>query len=64
MLVLLREIGETVSICDDFIVQFLGINGNEVRLGINAPKDIKIHSAEVYKRIPNKLSQKSTMTTH
>ncbi|AAZ37010.1 global regulator (carbon storage regulator) [Pseudomonas savastanoi pv. phaseolicola 1448A] len=38
MLVLTREIGETFSIGDDITVQILGINGNQVRLGINAPK--------------------------
>ncbi|RMN34174.1 Carbon storage regulator -like protein [Pseudomonas savastanoi pv. glycinea] len=60
MLVLTREIGETFSIGDDITVQILGINGNQVRLGINAPKDIKVHRAEVYKRIANKLSQQAT----
>ncbi|WP_044345833.1 carbon storage regulator CsrA [Pseudomonas meliae] len=45
MLVLTREIGETFSIGDDITVQILGINGNQVRLGINAPKDIKVHRA-------------------
>ncbi|SOS19097.1 MULTISPECIES: carbon storage regulator [Pseudomonas syringae group] len=44
MLVLTREIGETFSIGDDITVQILGINGNQVRLGINAPKDIKPRS--------------------
>ncbi|SDX09287.1 carbon storage regulator, CsrA [Pseudomonas syringae] len=57
MLVLVREIGETFSIGDNITVQILGINGNQVRLGISAPKDIKVHRAEVYKRIANKLSQ-------
>ncbi|KGS16084.1 MULTISPECIES: carbon storage regulator CsrA [Pseudomonas syringae group] len=57
MLVLTREIGEKFSIGDDITVQILGINGNQVRLGISAPKDIKVHRAEVYKRIANKLSQ-------
>ncbi|WP_155514815.1 carbon storage regulator CsrA, partial [Pseudomonas savastanoi] len=47
MLVLTREIGETFSIGDDITVQILGINGNQVRLGINAPKDIKVHRAGV-----------------
>ncbi|WP_057403800.1 carbon storage regulator CsrA, partial [Pseudomonas syringae] len=48
MLVLTREIGETFSIGDDITVQILGINGNQVRLGINAPKDIKVHRAGEY----------------
>ncbi|WP_024646332.1 carbon storage regulator CsrA [Pseudomonas syringae] len=60
MLVLTREIGETFSIGDDITVQILGINGNQVRLGINAPKDIKVHRAEVYKRIARMLSQQAS----
>ncbi|KPW47793.1 Carbon storage regulator -like protein [Pseudomonas syringae pv. antirrhini] len=62
MLVLTRDIGETFSIGDDITVQILGVNGNQVRLGISAPKDIKVHRAEVYKRIANKLSQQAVQT--
>ncbi|AVI86065.1 MULTISPECIES: carbon storage regulator CsrA [Pseudomonas syringae group] len=62
MLVLTRDIGETFSIGDDITVQILGVNGNQVRLGISAPKDIKVHQAEVYKRIANKLSQQAVQT--
>lgn len=51
MLVLTREIGETFSIGDDITVQVLGISGNQVRLGIEAPQNVKIHRAEVYRRI-------------
>ena len=57
MLVLTREIGETFSIGDDVTVQILGVSGNQVRLGIDAPKDIKIHRAEVFRRIANKLAE-------
>ncbi|GFM79393.1 carbon storage regulator [Pseudomonas cichorii] len=57
MLVLTREIGESFSIGDNITVQILGVNGNQVRLGIDAPKDIKIHRAEVFRRIARKLSQ-------
>ncbi|MCD5982100.1 carbon storage regulator CsrA [Pseudomonas sp. CDFA 610] len=57
MLVLTREIGETFSIGDNITVQILGVNGNQVRLGIDAPKDIKIHRAEVFRRIANKLAE-------
>ncbi|EPM57713.1 carbon storage regulator [Pseudomonas syringae pv. actinidiae ICMP 19071] len=62
MLVLTRDIGETFSIGDDITVQILGVNGNQVRLGISAPKDIEVHRAEVYKRIANKLSQQAAQT--
>nr|WP_236537376.1 carbon storage regulator [Pseudomonas syringae] len=40
-------------------VQIQGINGNQVRLGISAPKDVKVHRAEVYKRIAKMLSQQA-----
>ncbi|MCF5630472.1 carbon storage regulator CsrA [Pseudomonas syringae] len=59
MLVLTREIGETFSIGDNITVQIQGINGNQVRLGISAPKDVKVHLAEVYKRIAKMLSQQA-----
>ncbi len=57
MLVLTREVGETFSIGDDITVQILGITGNQVRLGIDAPQHVKIHRAEVYKRIAARLQQ-------
>lgn len=57
MLVLTRDVSETFSIGDEITVQILGVNGNQVRLGIDAPKDIKIHRAEVFQRIASKQSQ-------
>ncbi|WP_341959469.1 carbon storage regulator CsrA [Pseudomonas sp. RC10] len=60
MLVLTREIGETFSIGDDITVQILGITGNQVRLGIDAPQHVKIHRAEVYRRIAQRLQQMAT----
>lgn len=57
MLVLTRDVGETFSIGDEITIQILGVNGNQVRLGIDAPKDIKIHRAEVFQRIANKRSE-------
>lgn len=54
MLVLTRDAGETFSIGEEITVQILGVNGNQVRLGIDAPKDIKIHRAEVFQRIASK----------
>lgn len=59
MLVLTREIGETFSIGDDITVQILGITGNQVRLGIDAPQHVKIHRAEVYRRIAARLQQRA-----
>ncbi|MDF2643215.1 MAG: carbon storage regulator [Pseudomonas sp.] len=54
MLVLTRDVGETFSIGEEITVQILGVNGNQVRLGIDAPKDVKIHRAEVFQRIARK----------
>lgn len=54
MLVITRDVGETFSIGNDITVQILGISGNQIRLGFDAPKHIKIHRAEVFQRIASK----------
>lgn len=54
MLVLTRRIGETLVIGDDVKVTVLGIKGNQVRLGIKAPKDVEVHREEIYQRIQQK----------
>lgn len=51
MLVLSRRLGEAIIIGDAIKITVLGINGNQVRMGIDAPKDITVHREEVYLRI-------------
>lgn len=51
MLILTRRVGETVMIGDDVTVTVLGVKGNQVRLGVNAPRDVAVHREEIYERI-------------
>lgn len=51
MLILTRRIGETLMIGDEVSVTVLGVKGNQVRLGVDAPKDVAVHREEIYQRI-------------
>ncbi len=51
MLILTRRVGESLIIGDDVVVNVLGVKGNQVRIGVDAPKDVTVHREEIYDRI-------------
>ena len=59
MLILTRKVGETLMIGDDVTVTVLGVKGNQVRIGINAPKDVAVHREEIYNKIQAELNTSS-----
>lgn len=51
MLILTRHVGQTIIIGEDVAVTVLGVQGNQVRVGVNAPKEVSVHREEIYDRI-------------
>ena len=60
MLILTRRIGETLMVGDDVTITVLGVKGNQVRIGVNAPKDVAVHREEIYERIQSEKSGNDT----
>lgn len=51
MLILTRRVGETICLGDEITVTVLSVSNNQVRIGVNAPKDVEVHREEIYERI-------------
>jgi len=59
MLILTRKVGETLMIGDEITITVLGVNGNQVSIGINAPKEVGVYREEIYARIKSEETLKS-----
>ncbi|MFP6815280.1 MAG: carbon storage regulator CsrA [Pseudomonadales bacterium] len=63
MLILTRRVGESLMIGDAVTITILGVKGNQVRVGVNAPKDIDVHREEIYQRIQQEQKDESVRSS-
>ena len=61
MLILTRRVGETLVIGDDVTITVLGVRGNQVRVGVNAPKDVAVHREEIYQLIQDEKTDENSV---
>ena len=64
MLILTRRVGESVVIGEDVTVTVLGVKGNQVRIGINAPKTVAVHREEIFERIKREQAEDKSQRPH
>lgn len=60
MLILTRKIGESLMISDNITITILGVKGTQVRIGVNAPKEISVHREEIYKKLKTEKQKTET----